>query len=112
MTKAESNNASQNRIRAERRKLGLCKYCGIGAAGRLVCLKCGQKHKVYVQRCKARMLAANPDLCPMCVKREKFKGFSICTVCSTRGKQYARKISLCNPWVPGGRGRPPIDPTT
>ena len=112
MTKAESNRVSQSRRRAERRKLGLCKCCGVNAEGQLLCSLCRQKHKVYLQKYKARMLAANPNICLICMKRDKLKDFSACKFCSTRCKKHLRKISLCDPWVPGGRGRPPIDPTT
>ena len=47
--------------------------------------------------------------CPLCGNDKGYNLPKCCEVCLAKHRIYARKVKGLKPWIPGGRGRPPLD---
>lgn len=64
------------------------------------------KRMKAVQR--ARILAG---LCAQCGRNMHPKSVHLCLRCLQMKREFKRLSTGCQPWRPGGRGRPPVEAT-
>ncbi len=57
---------------------------------------------------KSKYSRTELGLCPLCGNGPPHPEAKLCKYCLIKERIKMRKKNHCKPWVPGGRGRPPI----